>query len=64
MEDPKQRLTTCISTAELERRWKATREMMRERKLDYLVADTEEGAIQEDAQSRPVHFKHAGCPAV
>jgi Xaa-Pro aminopeptidase len=37
MEDPKERLTTCISTNELERRWKLTREMMRENKIDFLM---------------------------
>jgi Xaa-Pro aminopeptidase len=42
MEDPKQRLTKCISDAELERRWKATREMMREKKIDYLVMQNSE----------------------
>jgi Xaa-Pro aminopeptidase len=35
--DPKQILTTSISTQELERRWKAARKMMREEKIDYLV---------------------------
>ncbi len=42
MEDPKDRLTKCISTAELERRWKAVREMMRDRKIDYLVIQNSE----------------------
>jgi len=42
MADPKERLTKCISTAELERRWKATREMMREKKIDYLVIQNQE----------------------
>ncbi|RJR53733.1 MAG: aminopeptidase P family protein [Desulfobacteraceae bacterium] len=42
MEDPKQRLTTSISDAELERRWKAVREVMRERKVDYLIARNDE----------------------
>ena len=42
MEDPKQRLTKGASTAELERRWKATREMMQERKIDYLVIQNSE----------------------
>ncbi len=37
MEDPKQRLVKTISDAEVERRWKAVREMMREKKIDYLV---------------------------
>ena len=42
MEDPKERLTRRVSASELERRWKATREMMEERKLDYLVAQNQE----------------------
>ena len=42
MEDPKETLTKCVSTAELERRWKATREMMREKKIDYLVVQNQE----------------------
>jgi len=42
MEDPKQRLTTSISDAELGRRWKAVREIMRERKVDYLLARNDE----------------------
>ncbi|PKN30579.1 MAG: peptidase M24 [Deltaproteobacteria bacterium HGW-Deltaproteobacteria-21] len=42
MEDPKQRLTTSISDGELERRWNAVREIMRERKIDYLIARNDE----------------------
>jgi len=42
MEDPKERLTKCISTTELERRWKAVREMMRDRNIDYLVIQNSE----------------------
>ena len=42
MEDPKERLTTCISTTELERRWKAAREVMRENKLDFLIMRQDE----------------------
>jgi len=42
MENPKERLTKCISTAELERRWKAVREMMHDRKIDYLVIQNSE----------------------
>lgn len=42
MEDPKERLTTCISTSELERRWKAAREMMREEKIDFLLMRQDE----------------------
>jgi Xaa-Pro aminopeptidase len=42
MEDSKERLTTCISTSELERRWKAAREMMRDRKIDILLMRNDE----------------------
>ena len=42
MEDPRERLTKRVSTVELERRWKAVREMMRERKIDYLVMQNSE----------------------
>jgi Xaa-Pro aminopeptidase len=42
MEDPKETLTTSISTSELERRWKAAREMMRVQKIDYLVMRNDE----------------------
>lgn len=42
MEDPKQRLTRSVSTAELERRWKAVREKMIEKKIDYLVMQNSE----------------------
>jgi len=38
----KERLTTSISTAELERRWKAVRKMMRKNKIDYLVMRQDE----------------------
>jgi hypothetical protein len=42
MEDSKERLTTSISTAELERRWEAVREVMREHKMDYLIMRNDE----------------------
>lgn len=42
MEDPRERLTACISTKELERRWKAAREMMRERGIDFLIMRNDE----------------------
>jgi hypothetical protein len=42
MEDQRQRLTTCVSTPELQRRWNAVRQQMKERKLDYLVMQTSE----------------------
>lgn len=41
-EDLKEKLTKCVSTSELERRWKAVREMMRARKIDYLVMQNSE----------------------
>ena len=42
MKDFRERLTTCISTSELERRWKAAREMMRDRKIDFLLMRNDE----------------------
>ncbi len=39
---PQERLVRSISTPELERRWKVTREMMREHGLDYLVIQNHE----------------------
>ncbi len=42
MEDPKERLAKSISTAELERRWKAVRETMEARRIDYLVMRNDE----------------------
>ncbi|MFC1868019.1 M24 family metallopeptidase [Thermodesulfobacteriota bacterium] len=42
MEDPKERIATPISDAELERRWKAVREMMQEKKIDYLLTRSDE----------------------
>ena len=42
MENPEERLTTCISTAELERRWKLVREMMRDNRIDYLLMQSSE----------------------
>lgn len=42
MEDPKNRLLTCVSTTELERRWAAVRAMMAEHKIDYLVMQNSE----------------------
>jgi Xaa-Pro aminopeptidase len=42
MEDPKEKLTKGVSTSELERRWKAIREMMRANKIDYLVIQNSE----------------------
>src|SRR4030042_21543 len=42
MEDTKDRLTTCISTSELERRWKVVREMMRGNKIDFLLMRQDE----------------------
>ncbi|MFH1489224.1 MAG: M24 family metallopeptidase [Pseudomonadota bacterium] len=42
MENMKDRITTSISTPELERRWTAAREMMRERKIDFLLMRNDE----------------------
>ena len=42
MEDPKEVIMTPISTAELERRWKAVREVMRAEKVDFLVMRQDE----------------------
>lgn len=42
MEDPKERLVTSISTAELERRWKVAREMMKENGIDFLLMRNDE----------------------
>ena len=40
--DPKERLTQSISTAELERRWKLAREVMKENGVDYLLMRNDE----------------------
>jgi len=42
MEDQKERLTKTVSTPELERRWKAAREFMKENKIDFLVMRNDE----------------------
>jgi Xaa-Pro aminopeptidase len=42
MEDVKERLVASVSPAELERRWKAAREIMRDRKIDFLVMRQDE----------------------
>jgi len=42
MEDPRERLTTTISSTELERRWKAARNMMRDSKIDFLMTRNDE----------------------
>ena len=42
MEDVKQRLVASVSASELERRWKAAREMMRDRKVDFLLMRQDE----------------------
>ena len=42
MDDPHDRLTTCVSTTELERRWKASREMMLAKGLDFLLMRQDE----------------------
>jgi len=42
MEDPKDRLVTSISTDELERRWEASRDLMKDRGIDYLLMRNDE----------------------
>ena len=42
MEDPKKRLVPSVSSGELERRWKAAREMMQDRKIDFLLMRQDE----------------------
>ncbi|HVN23160.1 MAG TPA: Xaa-Pro peptidase family protein [Syntrophorhabdales bacterium] len=42
MENPRERLTPTVSDAELERRWKAARDVMREHKIDYLLMRQDE----------------------
>jgi Xaa-Pro aminopeptidase len=42
MEAFNERLTTSIATTELERRWQATRELMRDQKIDYLIMRNDE----------------------
>ncbi len=42
MDDPKQRLVPSVSSAELERRWKAARKMMEDRKIDFLLMRQDE----------------------
>ncbi len=42
MTDPRERLTTAVSTAELERRWAATRDVMAEHKIDVIVTRSDE----------------------
>jgi len=42
MEDLKARLVKNVSTGELERRWKAAREVMKERKIDFLLMRQDE----------------------
>lgn len=42
MENTGEKMTTCISTGELERRWRAAREMMQEEKVDFLLMQQDE----------------------
>jgi Xaa-Pro aminopeptidase len=42
MEDPKTRMTMNVSHAELDRRWKAAREVMKERQVDFLLMRNDE----------------------
>lgn len=45
MEDPRESMTTSISDAELERRWKAVREVMQDEQVDYLLMRNDEEFI-------------------
>ena len=45
MADPKERLISSISTEELERRWKAVREVMKAGKVDYLIIRNDESFL-------------------
>ena len=45
MEYQKERLTVCISSTELERRWKAAREVMYENGIDFLIMRNDEGFL-------------------
>lgn len=42
MDDPRERLTAGVSDAELQRRWNAAREVMRENKIDFLLMRNDE----------------------
>lgn len=42
MEDPKKRLVPSVSSGELERRWRAAREMMQDRKINFLLMRQDE----------------------
>ncbi len=42
MEDPRERLVVSVSHTEMERRWKAARDVMRDRKIDFLVMRQDE----------------------
>jgi Xaa-Pro aminopeptidase len=42
MEDPRERMTASVSVGELERRWKLTREIMREKGVDFLIMRQDE----------------------
>jgi Xaa-Pro aminopeptidase len=44
-EDPKQRKMHTISASELERRWKAVREMMKRDRIDYLIIRNDEAFL-------------------
>ncbi|MDB9822577.1 Xaa-Pro peptidase family protein [Deltaproteobacteria bacterium] len=45
MFDSKERLTKCVSSQELERRWALAREVMLENRVDYLLMRNDEGFI-------------------
>lgn len=42
MEDPKERMTASVSDAELERRWRLAREVMKEKGVDFLIMRQDE----------------------
>ena len=44
-EDPRKRKMHTISTGELERRWKAVREMMKKDRIDYLIIRNDESFL-------------------
>ena len=61
MEDPKNRLVTSISTQEMQRRWKATREWMGEEGVDYLLLRNDEeffGHLKSDEKAWLIDILH------
>jgi hypothetical protein len=60
MENILERLTTGISRAEIEGRWNAVRELIRDRKLHFLLMRNDEGF--QGGQVNRVIGKGQGCP--